>query len=54
VLRLVVPGSAAEVPAASRALVASLCGQEDWNALMAALDKRGRGSPRAGTGKEGS
>jgi glutamate-ammonia-ligase adenylyltransferase len=39
VLRLVVPGSAADVPGASRGLVASLCGQPDWNALMAALDE---------------
>ena len=39
VLRLVVPGQATDVPAASRALVASLCGQEDWNALMTALDE---------------
>jgi glutamate-ammonia-ligase adenylyltransferase len=39
VLRLVVPGFAADVPAASRSLVASLCGQRDWNALMAALDE---------------
>lgn len=39
VLRLVGPGPTAEVPAATRALVASLCGQEDWNALLAALDE---------------
>jgi glutamate-ammonia-ligase adenylyltransferase len=38
VLRLVVPGTAADVPSASRALVASLCGHDDWNKLMAALD----------------
>nr|WP_314442928.1 bifunctional [glutamine synthetase] adenylyltransferase/[glutamine synthetase]-adenylyl-L-tyrosine phosphorylase [uncultured Sphingomonas sp.] len=39
VLRLVVPGSAAEVPTASQALVASLCGQADWNGLMTSLDE---------------
>ncbi|WP_338502838.1 bifunctional [glutamine synthetase] adenylyltransferase/[glutamine synthetase]-adenylyl-L-tyrosine phosphorylase [Sphingomonas kaistensis] len=39
VLRLVVSGKAADVPPASRALVASLCGQPDWNALMAAIDE---------------
>jgi len=39
VLRLVVSGTAADVPPASRALVASLCGQPDWNALMAAIDE---------------
>ena len=39
VLRLVVPGNAADVPDASRGLVAGLCGQADWNALMAALDE---------------
>jgi glutamate-ammonia-ligase adenylyltransferase len=38
VLRLVVPGSASEVPNAARGLVASLCGQQDWNTLLAALD----------------
>lgn len=39
VLRLVVPGNAADVPDASRSLVAGLCGQAGWNALMAALDE---------------
>lgn len=39
VFRLVVPGNAADVPEASRALVASLCGQESWNGLLAALDE---------------
>jgi glutamate-ammonia-ligase adenylyltransferase len=39
VLRLVVPGQATDVPAASRGLVASLCGQEDWNGLMNAIDE---------------
>jgi glutamate-ammonia-ligase adenylyltransferase len=43
VLRLVAPGSGADLPPASRALVASLCGQADWDLLMAALAKaRGR------------
>lgn len=37
VLRLVAPGASAELPAASRALVASLCGQADWDGLMEAL-----------------
>ncbi|WP_300975433.1 bifunctional [glutamine synthetase] adenylyltransferase/[glutamine synthetase]-adenylyl-L-tyrosine phosphorylase [Sphingomonas sp. LHG3406-1] len=38
VFRLVAPGSGREVPLASRTLVASLCGQGDWDALLAALD----------------
>jgi glutamate-ammonia-ligase adenylyltransferase len=43
VLRLVAPGAAADLPAASRALVTSLCGQEGWDGLMAALERaRGR------------
>lgn len=42
VLRLVVPGSPVDVPEASRALVASLCGQEHWNKLMEALDEARR------------
>jgi glutamate-ammonia-ligase adenylyltransferase len=47
VLRLVAPGMPAELPATSRALVASLCGQADWDALMAALGTaRGRISER--------
>jgi glutamate-ammonia-ligase adenylyltransferase len=55
VLRLVVPGSAGEVPAASRALVASLCGQEDWNGLMAALEQaRARIAERWQQVREGS
>jgi glutamate-ammonia-ligase adenylyltransferase len=39
VLRLVVPRAAVDVPVASRVLVASLCGQKDWNGLMAALNE---------------
>jgi glutamate-ammonia-ligase adenylyltransferase len=43
VLRLVAPGSGADLPPASRALVASLCGQADWDRLMASLAQaRGR------------
>jgi glutamate-ammonia-ligase adenylyltransferase len=37
VLRLVSPEAAADLPPASRTLVASLCGQGDWDGLMAAL-----------------
>jgi hypothetical protein len=28
-----------DLPVASRVLVASLCGQKDWNGLMAALNE---------------
>jgi glutamate-ammonia-ligase adenylyltransferase len=43
VLRLVAPGAPTDLPPPSRALVASLCGQEGWDGLMAALDgARGR------------
>ena len=43
-----------DVPPASRALVASLCGQADWNALMAALDEaRARIEARWAQVKEG-
>ena len=38
VLRLVAPGGAMEPPEESRALVAKLCGLEDWSALLAAHD----------------
>ena len=38
VLRLVAPGLAAELPPASRTLVAGLCGHDDWDALLAAMD----------------
>jgi glutamate-ammonia-ligase adenylyltransferase len=39
VLRLVAPSSGGDVPAISRPLVASLCGQGGWDALMTALDE---------------
>lgn len=43
VLRLVAPGASADLPPASRSLVASLCGQEGWDRLIAALtEARGR------------
>ena len=55
VLRLVVPGKAADVPSASRSLVASLCGQADWNALMAAMDEaRARIAARWAKVREGT
>lgn len=38
VLRLVAPQATADLPQASRSLVASLCGQDGWDGLMAALD----------------
>ena len=39
VLRLVSPTGGGELPAASRILVARLCRQEGWDALMTALDE---------------
>ena len=46
VMRLVAPG-AVTMSASSRALVARLCGQADWDALVAALDAaRGRNAER--------
>ncbi|GAA4022582.1 bifunctional [glutamine synthetase] adenylyltransferase/[glutamine synthetase]-adenylyl-L-tyrosine phosphorylase [Sphingomonas swuensis] len=38
VLRLVAPETREELPPASRALVASLCGHEGWDGLLAAMD----------------
>jgi glutamate-ammonia-ligase adenylyltransferase len=38
VLRLVAPNVSAELPASSRALVASLCGQKGWDGLMEAMN----------------
>ena len=53
VLRLVAPGAGADLPPASRALVASLCGLEDWDRLMASLDEaRGRIAARWNRVKE--